>query len=173
MKLKNFSFFSTEEVCPIPMDTTFIIDASVCDDSSNWNRLLYFVQTLVTYFNVSPSVGRIALITFSTDANLILKFNTLTGSLLNSAEVNRRVGLLECKDGFRRIDKAINLADKEVLTSAGGMKDISRVTIFALIKVMSTQQHNFEADQHIAEKCNNDCKKLNLVLERQRYGVKS
>ena len=114
------------------MDTTFIIDSSVCDDSSNWNRLLYFVQTLVTYFNTSPSGGRIALIQFSTDANVVLKFNTLTGSLLNSGEVNRRVGRLQCQGGFRRIDKALEMADKEVLTSAGGMRNISKVKYLLL-----------------------------------------
>ena len=112
------------------MDTTFIVDSSVCDDSSNWNRLLYFIQTLVTYFNVSPSGGRIALIQFNTGANVVLKFNTLTGSLLNDAEVNRRVGLLKCQSGFRRIDKALDLVEKEVLTPAGGVKDISRVNDF-------------------------------------------
>ena len=121
------TFFPTEEVCPIPMDTTFIIDASVCDVDSNWNRLLQFVQTLVTFFNVSPSGGRIALIPFSTDANVVLKFNTLTGSLLNGEEVNNRVGQLKCQGGFRRIDKALDLVEKEVLTPAGGMRDISRV----------------------------------------------
>ena len=121
------TFFPTEEVCPIPMDTTFIIDASVCDVDSNWNRLLQFVQTLVTFFNVSPSGGRIALIPFSTDANVVLKFNTLTGSLLNGKEVNNRVGQLKCQGGFRRIDKALDLVEKEVLTPAGGMRDISRV----------------------------------------------
>ena len=109
------------------MDTTFVIDSSVCDDASNWNRLLYFVQTLVNFFNVSPSGGRIALITLNTDAKVVLKFNTLTGSLLTSEEVNRRVSLLQCQDGFRRIDKALDLVDKEILTSAGGMRDISRV----------------------------------------------
>ena len=109
------------------MDTTFIIDSSVCDESGNWNRLLKFVQTLVTFFNVSPSGGRIALIPYGTGANVVLKFNTLTGSLLNGEEVNRRVSLLQCQRGFRRIDKALDLADKEVLTSAGGMRDISRV----------------------------------------------
>ncbi|CAH3170621.1 unnamed protein product, partial [Porites lobata] len=72
-----------DEVCPIPMDTTFIIDSSLCDSDSNWNRLLYFVQTLVSFFNVSPSVGRIALVQFSTDARVLLKFNTLSGNLLN------------------------------------------------------------------------------------------
>ena len=110
------------------MDTTFIIDSSDCDDRSNWNRLLYFVQTLVTYFNVSPSGGRIALIQFSNDASVILKFNTLTGSLLNGLEVNKRVGLLQCQSGFRRIDKALDLADRDVLTSDGGVRNISRVS---------------------------------------------
>ena len=112
------------------MDTTFIIDSSVCGDSSDWNRLLKFVQTLVTYFNVSPSGGRIALIPFSTDANVVLKFNTLTGNLLNGAEVNRRVGLLQCQGGFRRIDKALDLADQEVLTLRGGIRDVSKVIYF-------------------------------------------
>ena len=109
------------------MDTTFIIDASVCDDPGNWNRVLKFVQTLITFFDVSPSVGRIAIISLSTDATVVLKFNTLTGNLLNGEEVNRRVGLLQCQGGSRRIDKALDLADKEVLTSAGGMRGVSRV----------------------------------------------
>ena len=121
-----YFLFITEDVCPIPMDTTLIIDSSVCENESDWNRLLKFVQTLVTFFNVSPS-SRIALIPFSTDANVVLKFNTLTGSLLNDAEVNKRVALLKCQGGFRRIDKALDLADKEVLTPEGGMRNISRV----------------------------------------------
>ena len=120
------------------MDTTFIIDSSACDDLGNWNRVQKFVQTLVTFFNVSPSGGRIALIPYSTNANVVLKFNTLTGRLLNGDEVNRRVGLLQCQGGSRRIDKALDLADKEVLTPAGGVRDISRVKQFSVnIHLMS------------------------------------
>ena len=119
--------FSSEEVCPIPMDTTFVIDSSVCDDPGNWNRVLKFVQRLVTFLDVSKPVGRIALIPFRSDAEVVLKFNTLTGSLLNGDEVNRRVGLLQCQGGSRRIDKALDLADKEVLTPAGGIRNVSRV----------------------------------------------
>ena len=114
------------------MDTTFIIDSSLCDDNGNWNRFLKFVQTLVTFYDVSPSGGRIALIPFGTNANVVLKFNTLTGSLLNGAEVNRRISLLQCQSGFRRIDRALDLAYKEVLTSAGGMRDVSRVRQFTM-----------------------------------------
>ena len=110
------------------MDTTFIIDSSVCDSDSDWNRLLYFIQALVTHFHVSPSGGRIALIPFSTGAKAALKFNTLTGSLLNGEEVNKRVGKLECQGGSRRVDKALDLADNEVLIPAAGMRDVSRVS---------------------------------------------
>ena len=76
---------------------------------------------------MSSSGGRIALIPFGTDAKVVLKFNTLTGNLLNEAEVNKRVGRLQCVGGFRRIDRALGLADKEVLTTSGGVRDISRV----------------------------------------------
>ena len=109
------------------MDTTFIIDSSFCDGNGDWNRLLKFVQTLVTFYDVSTPGGRIAVIPYSTDARVVLKFNTLTGNLLNGAEVNRRISLLQCQSGLRRIDKALDLAYKEVLTTAGGMRDVSRV----------------------------------------------
>ena len=114
------------------MDTTFVIDSSDCDEPSNWNSVLKFVQTLVTFFDVSKRVGRIALVPFSTNAKVVLKFNTLNGSLLNGEEVNRQIGLLQCRGGLRRIDKALELADNEVLTLEGGMRGVSRVKDFSL-----------------------------------------
>lgn len=109
------------------MDTTFVIDSSVCDDADNWNSVLNFVKTLVRYFDVSVPIGRIALVTFSTDAQIVLKFNTLTGNVLNGEEVNRRVGLLKCQNGSRRIDKALDLACKDVVTTEGGLRNVSKV----------------------------------------------
>lgn len=109
------------------MDTTFVIDSSLCDDLRNWESLLNFVQALVSFFNVSPSGGRIALISFSSDAKVDLKFNTLSGSGLNSVQVNRLVGNLQCRIGLRRIDKALDLAEKEVFSPDGGVRDVSKV----------------------------------------------
>ena len=109
------------------MDITFIIDSSFCESDSKWQRLLNFVRTLVSYFNVSPSGGRIALIPYGSDAKVSLRFDTLTGNLLNGEEVNRIVGNLECQGGSRQIDKALELADKEVLIPSAGMRDVSRV----------------------------------------------
>ena len=109
------------------MDTTFVIDASLCEDLRDWNRLLKFVQTLVRFYDVSPAVGRVALVPFSTKATVVLKFNTLTGELLNGDEVNRRVSLLQCQGGSRRIDKALDLTCKEVVTAEAGARGVSKV----------------------------------------------
>ncbi|XP_015750459.1 PREDICTED: uncharacterized protein LOC107330348, partial [Acropora digitifera] len=115
-----------EETCPIPMDTTFVIDSSVCGDADNWNSVLNFVKTLVRYFDVSVPIGRIALVPFSTEAQIVLKFNTLAGNLLDGEEVNRRVSLLKCQRGSRRIDKALDLACKDVVTTEGGLRNVSK-----------------------------------------------
>lgn len=132
-------FSLAAETCPIPMDTTFIIDASVCDKPENWNRVLKFVQTLVTYFDVSKPVGRIALIPFSTDAKVVLKFNSLSGEVLNGKEVNKRVSALQCQGGTRRIDKALELAAKEVVTTENGLRvGVSRVLyLFLMFHIIS------------------------------------
>ena len=110
------------------MDTTFIIGSSgpACS-ASNWNRVLSFVRTLVSYFGVSPSGSHIALIRYSSDPDLVLKLNTLTGSRLSVSEVNGQVARLVCRPGFNRIDKAMDLIDKEVLTTPAGMRDVPRV----------------------------------------------
>lgn len=109
------------------MDTTFIIGSSGTGCSRNWTLLLSFVQTLNTHFGVSPSGSHVALIPYSTDAKLALKFNTLPDSLLNVAEVNSQIARLRCQRGFNRIDRAMELAYNEVLTTAAGMRDVSRV----------------------------------------------
>lgn len=133
------------------MDTTFVIDSSDCVDLSNWNIVLKFVQTLVSFFDVSQTVGRIALVPFSTDAKVVLKFNTLTGSLLNSEEVNRRVGLLQCKGGLREIDKALELVNNDVLTPQGGMRNVSRVKFANFVYYQDSQllQNRWKIDLHV------------------------
>lgn len=149
--LEMFFFIAEEEFCPIPMDTTFVIDSSDCENLKNWNIVLKFVQTLVSFFDVSQTVGRIALVPFSTDAEVVLKFNNLTGSLLNSEEVNRRVGLLQCKGGLREIDKALELVNNEVLTPQDGMRNVSRVKFTPSVYYQDSQllQNRWKIDLHV------------------------
>lgn len=124
------------------MDITFVIDASMCDDLGNWGRILKFVKTLVTFCNVAPAMGRVALVIFSTDANMVLKFNSLNGNLLNSEEVSKRITALQCEKGSRRIDKALDVVDKQVLTQENGMRDVSRVNIITRLKILRLLHKN-------------------------------
>ena len=38
------------------MDTTFVIDSSVCDDADNWNSVLNFVKMSVRFFDMSVPI---------------------------------------------------------------------------------------------------------------------
>ena len=124
------------------MDITFVIDASMCDDLGNWDRMLKFVKTLVTFCNVGPAMGRVSLVIFSTDANMVLKFNSLNGNLLNSEEVSKRITALQCEKGSRRIDKALDLVVKQVLTQENGMRDVSRVNTITRLKILRLLHKN-------------------------------
>ena len=73
---------------------------------------------------MSSSGACIALMAFNTDANVNLK-----GNLVNSEDANRRVGRLQFHRGFTRIDKALEPADKDILTPVGSLRDISRVNV--------------------------------------------
>lgn len=131
------------------MDTTFIIGSSeTACSGNNWNQVLSFVQTLVRYFGVSPSGSHIALIRYSSDPELALKFNTLSGSRLSVSEVNGQVARLVCQPGFNRIDKAMDLADKQLLTSQAGMRDVPRVISdnVLMIVLLYVLSHTFVSD---------------------------
>lgn len=110
------------------MDTTFIIDSSECTSRRDWIRLLNFLQTLVSFFDVSLSGGRVSLVQFSSQANVVLKFNSLTGSLLTKSEVFRQISRMRCLGGSRRIDNALKVMDEEILIAESGLRNISMVS---------------------------------------------
>ena len=105
------------------MDTTFIVDSSECSSRRDWISLLNFLQTLVGFLEVSPSGGRVSLVQYNSEANVILKFNSLKGALLT------QISRIRCLGGFRRIDKALELTSKEVMVSGSGLRNISKVSL--------------------------------------------
>ena len=130
----HFHILLTGEKCPVPMDTTLIIDSSECTSRRDWIRLLNFLQNLVSFFDVSLSGGRVSLIQFSSQANVVLKFNSLTGILLRKSEVMRQISRMRCLGGSRRIDKALELTDKELMITESGLRNISMVSrIFQIL----------------------------------------
>ena len=82
-------------------------------------------------FEVSDTGTHVALIEYSTDASIQLKFNTFTGGALNAVNIKRKIQSVPHTRGFTYIDKALDLANREVFSEANGMrKDVAKVNVF-------------------------------------------
>ena len=78
---------------------------------------------MVDSFDVSEAGTHVALIEYSTEASIQLKFNDFSGAQLNAVNVKRRVQKMPHKRGFTYIDKALTLANTEIFTKEAGMRD--------------------------------------------------
>lgn len=96
----------------------------------NFKRFKTFLQRLVDEFDISESGTHVALVEYSTNASVQLRFNEFTGAQLNAVNVKRKIERLPHAQGFTYIDKALNLADMEILTEKGGMRaNVSKVNL--------------------------------------------
>lgn len=98
-----------------------------------------FLERLVDQFEVSETGTHVALVEYSTDASVQLKFNDFKGAALNAVNVKRKVQSVPHTRGFTYIDKALALADKVVFSEANGMrKNVAKVNFFAAIFIPVT-----------------------------------
>ena len=82
-------------------------------------------------FDVSESGTHVALVEYSTEASVQLRFNEFTGAKLNAVNVKRKIQSLPHTRGFTYIDKALDLADREIFSVKGGMRaNVSKVNLF-------------------------------------------
>ena len=108
------------------MDFAIIVDTSGSISRRNFRRLLRFIKSIVDSFEIGDELTHIALIEYSTQASVQLKFNDLTGGRLTSYNVERRVQRIPHSRGYTYIDKALRLANEQVFTYEAGMRDYVR-----------------------------------------------
>lgn len=84
--------------------------------------MLDFLNEMVKAFNVGADKTHVAVVAYSTRAQVELQFNTLTGSSVTEEEYKRRIDRIRFQRGFTFIDKALLLADTDVFTTAAGMR---------------------------------------------------
>ena len=112
--------------CNIPMDFAIIVDTSGSISRRNFRRLLRFIRSIIDGFEIGEELTHIALIEYSTQASVQLKFNDLTGGRLTNYNVERRVQRIPHSRGYTYIDKALRLANEQVFTYEAGMRDYVR-----------------------------------------------
>ena len=127
---KMLTFFSVS--CNVPIDFAIIVDTSGSISRRNFDRLLRFIRSLVDGFQVSEDHTHIAIVEYSTQASVQLKFNDLQGRKLTKYNVKKIVYKIPHQRGMTYIDRAMRLANEEVFTYKDGMRvDVRKVREFA------------------------------------------
>ena len=103
-------------------DVAFIVDSSGSIGRRNWLRMLQFLKDMVKAFNVGPDKTHVAVLAYSTGANVEFRFNRLTGSAITEAAYYGLIDRIRFQRGYTFIDKALLLADREIFTQANGMR---------------------------------------------------
>lgn len=105
------------------MDFAILVDTSGSISRRNFKLLLTFIRSIVDGFEVSEDHTHIAIVEYSTEATVQLKFNTLPGRKLNKQNVRKIVQAIPHKRGHTYIDRALRRANDELFTIKGGMRD--------------------------------------------------
>ena len=108
--------------CPVPVDFAFILDGSGSISSRNWVVIKNFIKQIIDNFEVSTDVSQMALLEYSTNATVYLRFNDLTDAQLNGVNVKRKVEEILQSKRLTFIDKALTLANQEIFTERNGMR---------------------------------------------------
>lgn len=104
------------------MDFAFILDGSGSISRTNWGRIKEFVKRTIDAFDVSPRGSHFALLEYSSEPKVYLRFNDFTNAQLNGVNVKRKVEEIIQSGGQTFIDKALILADQEIFTQEAGMR---------------------------------------------------
>lgn len=104
------------------MDFAFILDGSGSISRSNWGRIKDFVKRIIDSFAVSPGGSHFALLEYSDEPKVYLRFNDFSGAQLNGVNVKRKVEEIIQSGGKTFIDKALILANQEIFTQENGMR---------------------------------------------------
>ena len=104
--------------CATVVDIAFIIDSSGSISRRNWERVKRFVKAATSKLDVSSSGTRVAAIAYSTDPEVVMRFNDYQGT----DEVNRGFDGMRHRRGYTYTDKALELADRDVFQISNGMR---------------------------------------------------
>ena len=84
--------------------------------------MLQFLKDMVKAFNVGPDKTHVAVVAYSTGANVEFKFDRLKGSEITEEGYYGLIDRIRFQRGFTFIDKALALANQQIFTTGSGMR---------------------------------------------------
>ena len=121
-------FYFCLTACKASVDVAFIVDSSGSIGRRRWPLVLAFLKKIINEFNVGPDGTHVAVVAYSTNANLEFPFNAVSGDQITAEEYGKRIDRIRFQRGYTYIDKALKLANEQVfVTSAGMRSDVPKV----------------------------------------------
>ena len=103
-------------------DLAFIVDSSGSISRKNFARMKQFLKLVVSEFNIGPEGTHVAVVVYSTNAQVVHTFNVPRGQQLTAERVTSNIDALPHLRGLTFIDKALRLAENNVFVEASGMR---------------------------------------------------
>ena len=104
------------------------MDGSGSISNKNWEKTKQFLANKTRTFEISQKGTHISVIVYSTNPRLLVKFNSFPGAKQNSKNLVKAMLDLTRTRGFTYIDRALDLANKEMFSEASGMrKNVKKV----------------------------------------------
>lgn len=126
--MSTFFLFAVSE-CKVKVDIAFLVDSSGSIRRSNWRKMKIFLQAVVDQFDVGEEWAHIALIPYSTNPKVVLRFNDLKGPALTAEAVKSKIAAMRQQYGLTFIDKALRRAQESVFLEYYGMRPkVSKVS---------------------------------------------
>ena len=113
-----FFTFQTDKECSTVADIAFIIDSSGSIGRSNWERMKRFIKSFVSKLDVSPSATHVAAVAYSTNPEVVMRFNGFQGT----DQVNQLIDRMRWQRGFTYTDKALIVANSNLFQTSTGMR---------------------------------------------------
>lgn len=109
-------------------DVALVLDYATTPD--NIEKISTFTTSIIDGLDISPSGVHVALITYGANATVVFPFNALQGEQVNRDEVKRLLNTATPMSGTPRIDRALQVAEKELFTTETGSRPgVPKVTI--------------------------------------------
>ena len=100
-----------------------MVDSSGSIGRRNWLLMKNFVIDVQSLFTIGENTTHIAVVAYSSFAEVVFNFNALQGSQITSEGYGKLISAMRWQRGYTYIDRGISKADEEVFTAQAGMRD--------------------------------------------------
>lgn len=114
------------------LDVGLVVDSSSDLPDQYWQSIVMFLKKVIKGINQvssDPNSNRFGLISYASQPDVVLRFNTLKGDQLTTEAVTAMIDKITRGTGDRRVDLALTTAGNDLFSDKGGQRSHSTKVI--------------------------------------------